>query len=299
MDREARAHKEGLHSRTIATSSGDIAYFEALPEGGTHSPFLYVFLHGLSSNHTTWVGMMKSLSALGVSSIALDMRGHGYSDKTKEKARYDIAVFASDLRAILAQEVFAKRKVVLVGYSFGGLVALQYCKQYGIDGCAGIILLSANHRSPFYYKSFLGMSLSFLTEFLSAVGTFLGWAGQWQWRKRYFYYEHGQSPGYWRSVWEGLLTMPFSVNVWITRQTLEADISSQALQGRQPFAIPCLIMYSKSDPFVTAREVVDMQAIFPQAQVKVLSHESHFIASDAQGEVEEVIIQFAKQSSLL
>ena len=63
------------------------------PRGPRQSARTVMLLHGLSSNHTTWLNFMETLAARGIRSIAPDLRGHGFSDKSKHKAWYALSVF--------------------------------------------------------------------------------------------------------------------------------------------------------------------------------------------------------------
>ena len=68
---------------------------------------------------------MEKLAAQGVRSIAPDLRGHGFSDMSKQTGMVYVFRFCGgDIRRIAAQERL--QKFDMVGYSFGGYVALAY-----------------------------------------------------------------------------------------------------------------------------------------------------------------------------
>lgn len=58
--------------------------------------------------------------------IALDQRGHGYSDHSSYHSR---EIYAQDILALL-QHLSLAKSVVLLGNSFGGIVAYQFAAQY-------------------------------------------------------------------------------------------------------------------------------------------------------------------------
>ena len=97
----------------------DAAPAPATPPDAPTVPFLLV--HGLSSNARTWEGVAAILAALGHPVVAVDLRGHGLSDRPDEG--YDVATVAGDV-ARLIDRLELDRPVV-AGQSWGGNVVLQ------------------------------------------------------------------------------------------------------------------------------------------------------------------------------
>ena len=87
-------------------------------EYGQGSPLL--LLHGLGSSNLDWE-YQTAVLASRYRVIAMDMRGHGRSDKPDE--RYSIAGFATDVAALIEQMQLGP--VHLVGISMGGMIAFQ------------------------------------------------------------------------------------------------------------------------------------------------------------------------------
>src|SRR5437763_949305 len=81
-----------------------------------------VFIHGLGGNATQWRYQLQKLS--GESRvIALDLRGHGQSDKPRSD--YDMHTLVNDL--VLALAVLGvEGKLVMIGHSFGCAILTEY-----------------------------------------------------------------------------------------------------------------------------------------------------------------------------
>lgn len=90
-------------------------YFE---EHGEGSPVLLI--HGLGSSTLDWELQIPALAAHH-RVVALDVRGHGRSDKPRQ--RYRIADFAGDVAALI--EHLQLPPVHLVGISMGGMTGFQ------------------------------------------------------------------------------------------------------------------------------------------------------------------------------
>lgn len=87
-------------------------------EYGHGAPVLLV--HGLGSSTRDWEYQIPEL-ARHYRVIALDVRGHGRSDKPRE--RYSIRGFAEDVAALI--EYLQLPQVHLVGISMGGMIGFQ------------------------------------------------------------------------------------------------------------------------------------------------------------------------------
>ncbi len=86
---------------------------------GEGVPFLLV--HGLASNLHLWDGVAEELADRGHAVVAVDLRGHGHSDKPE--TGYDLATVAGDLAELV--RVLALDRPVAVGQSWGGNVVIE------------------------------------------------------------------------------------------------------------------------------------------------------------------------------
>ncbi len=268
-----------MKEKFIETNNGEIFYYTDVLS--SESPTV-VFLHGLSSNHTTWLNAAEILHKNNINSIAPDLRGHGLSDKTKKSPLYSFGVFSDDIKKIIDNEGLSK--IILVGYSYGGSIAIDFTIRYP-EIVDGLILISANHVSPFKYRGINFLSLP-AYYFLNA----LAFLFLWQSRKNYYYYKQGQSKGYWHSVWVGLNTMPLTVNFWMLSRMMLINFKNKI----SLIKAPTLIVRAKNDPFLTEAETNDMAKSIKNAKIIIPEHSSHFLASRSQNEIAEIIVSFIK-----
>ena len=82
----------------------------------------FLLLHGLASNARFWELVAPTLVEGGYSVWAPDLRGHGQSDKPHEG--YDFATISSDVGRLI--ERLEVDRPILVGHSWGAMVALEY-----------------------------------------------------------------------------------------------------------------------------------------------------------------------------
>ena len=95
-----------------------------------------------SQSHLSWAKQCEELAQKGHRIVALDLRGHGMSGAPLQAGQYmDGNKWADDIAAIIDQ--VALEKPILVGWSYGGYVVLDYVHKYGQDKIAGINFVAA------------------------------------------------------------------------------------------------------------------------------------------------------------
>lgn len=114
-----------------------------------------LFIHGFSQCGLAWTKQMRSELARDFRLIAMDIRGHGLSDKPPD-VYADSTPWAEDIHAVMtSMDLHAP---VLVGWSYAGVIILDYIQAYGSERIAGIQLVGAVTRlgEPLVSANFLG-----------------------------------------------------------------------------------------------------------------------------------------------
>lgn len=94
-----------------------------------------VFLHGFSQSWLAWQPQMGSDLADEYRLVAVDLRGHGQSDKP-ETGYADGGLWAEDVASVLRE--LQLEQPVLIGWSYGTIVILDYLREFGDDAVAGL-----------------------------------------------------------------------------------------------------------------------------------------------------------------
>jgi pimeloyl-ACP methyl ester carboxylesterase len=111
-----------------------------LVEAGNARGRPIVFIHGFSQCWLAWSRQLDSELARDYRLIAMDLRGHGLSDKPRD-AYGDARLWADDLSGII--DHLELQHPVLCGWSYGPLVILDYLRHYGEDRIGGIHFVGA------------------------------------------------------------------------------------------------------------------------------------------------------------
>ena len=150
VKRSVKGVNDGLPtSELIATGTGVRLRVVKWGDPETHSGKSIVLVHGLASNAMLWEGAALAFEALGHPVVAVDLRGHGQSEKPDDG--YDMQTVTFDLAKLL--EVLAVRgyvRPVVCGQSWGGNVVIELAHRYpqlvrGVVAVDGGFLELQNH----------------------------------------------------------------------------------------------------------------------------------------------------------
>lgn len=112
----------GVVRRSVRAGGHRLSYLSAGPDDG---PAL-VLIHGLASDAGTWDRAIPALAARGLRVIAVDLLGHGESDKPR--CGYELDDFARSLQAFFT--AMGVQRATLCGHSLGGAIAVHFGYHY-------------------------------------------------------------------------------------------------------------------------------------------------------------------------
>ncbi|WP_439532226.1 alpha/beta fold hydrolase [Polymorphobacter sp.] len=134
----APAHAQSPNSPKSHIVAGTNNVPLVVQEWGNPQGTPILFIHGFSFGANAFkrqIGDIARTHRL----IALDLRGHGLSAKPWTADAYnDRAIWAGDIAAVLA--ALKAERPLIVGWSFGGHVALNYLRQCGAGCARGLVL---------------------------------------------------------------------------------------------------------------------------------------------------------------
>ncbi len=154
-----------LYRREVRVSSAPLVRLSAVDISPDYPRRTIVFLHGFGGQAIQWRYQLQKFSREN-RVIALDMRGHGRSDKPDSS--YSMEEIQTDLRAAL-DALGVKESFILIGHSFGGAVAAEFAFQHP-DRLDKLILMAT--AGEFKLNSFLRLALNLPIAVLQAVGPF-------------------------------------------------------------------------------------------------------------------------------
>lgn len=128
---------------TVASADGSPIHYGVRGQGDV----TVVFIHCWTCNHQFWSGQIEHFA--GAYRVAwLDLAGHGLSGSHRKD--YTMQAFGADVAAVVKQ--IGGERVVLVGHSMGGPVAIEAAKLLG-DRVIGIVGVDTFYTSFEWPKS--------------------------------------------------------------------------------------------------------------------------------------------------
>lgn len=96
-----------------------------------------LFIHGLGASHYNFKAQLDSDLAKDFFLVAFDLRGHGASGRPQDLFAYSTSeVWARDVAAVIAATGI--RRPIIVAWSYGTWVAMDYVRAYGTTSVAGL-----------------------------------------------------------------------------------------------------------------------------------------------------------------
>jgi pimeloyl-ACP methyl ester carboxylesterase len=143
MDQEARTYR-------VSGGGGVVLFVE---ETGNPGGRPVLFLHGISQCRLAWDRQLRSDLGRDLRLVAVDLRGHGLSEKPRD-GYGDSALWAADVHAVITS--LGLDRPVLCGWSYGGVVISDYLSHHGEAEVGGIALVGAATRLGEPALPFLG-----------------------------------------------------------------------------------------------------------------------------------------------
>jgi len=101
-----------------------------------------LLIHGWSGNHMCWRHQVDSALVEEFRVVALDLRGHGMSDRPLDAGQYqDARLWAADIAAVIEQ--LNLDRPTLVGWSYGGFIICDYLRAHGESAVSAINFVGA------------------------------------------------------------------------------------------------------------------------------------------------------------
>lgn len=144
-------------------------------ETGNSQGRAVLFIHGFSQCGLSWSKQMGSDLVDDHRLVAMDLRGHGQSEKPKD-AYGDSKLWAEDVRSVIG--TLGLDHPILCGWSYGALVILDYIRFHGdmdiggINFVDGLTKLGSDEAMAVITPEFLALVSGFFsTDFEQSIGS--------------------------------------------------------------------------------------------------------------------------------
>ena len=256
-------------------------------EWGNPEGIPVLLIHGFSFGAVAF-HQQVGLIAEQLHFVAPDLRGHGLSGKPWESEAYlGTEVWAEDIAAVVA--AYELHNPVIVGWSFGGYVTLNYLRHCGSDCAAGVALVGSLAglvtRPPPPDPSETGMPPPRGDARADDYAQFISGA---EWVARVMTYAEPSAEDQRRKEMTIMMMPPH-----VRRAMLGLSLDNQDLAGE--LDVPVLFIHGEKDGSVPAASIADAVAALPNATALPLPDVGHSPFEEVPELFNAALLDFAQQ----
>jgi pimeloyl-ACP methyl ester carboxylesterase len=216
--------------------------------------------------------------------VAMDLRGHGTSDKPRD-AYSDRLQWADDINAVIRE--LNLEQPLLCGWSYGSLVILDYIRQYGEAGIGGVAVIDGLTKlgteaalsvlTPELLRLVPGLWATNAEECIRSLSSLL----------RLCFAQEPSAEDMYRMLGYNV-AVPSHVRQALFSRSFDNDDLLPTLRK------PALIVHGAEDAIVKPSIVAQHAASMPHAQVSVMQDTGHAPFWDDAAAFNDVLRRFAR-----
>ncbi|MET0239124.1 MAG: alpha/beta hydrolase [Sphingobium sp.] len=273
--------------RSIVTSADGVQL--AVVSAGEPAAPAILFLHGFAQSSLSFVRQFNSDLSQRYHLVAFDHRGQGASEKPAAPAAYlGSQPWADDVASVIA--AMGLRRPVLVGWSFGGYVAMDYVRHHGCGAITGINMVGSTG----------GLVASHIMELLASIGS------------------GGEDPSISADIADNIRAAEATAASYATGQTAQERQLLFATELMMPayvrrimaakdlrhydlvdgLTLPLLFTTGTVDPLVTTEDMTRIGAALPHARLSSYEGAAHFPFVDDTARFNRELDAFVQQAGI-
>jgi pimeloyl-ACP methyl ester carboxylesterase len=268
-----------MYGKTITTKDNQTLYYET-HKGSPSKPTLF-FVHGMGGDLDAWQFVIKPLQKEDYSTIAMDLRGHGYSTHPRTPESYNIEHLLQDIEDILDKE--KQKEIILIGHCYGANIALMYTLQHP-QRVSKLIVIGASYCPPPYLKhAILRKGAALATN----IATLLSLPARKPWHSPYPAGKHHEDYewfGLFRTIWHNSLRS--------YAQTSKQIENFDILKDLPKIKTPTLIIAGEKDSIYPLPLSEKLQEEIPNSRLEVIKNANHVMPMNNPKEVTKLIRNF-------
>lgn len=281
-------------SRPVA-GFGRSEYIEVEPKVNLHITDLgegkpVVLIHGWPLSDAMYEYQYAALVQKGFRVIGITLRGYGLSDKPY--GRYDLDVFADDIKVVL--EKLKIQNATLGGFSLGGAVVIHFMAKYNgahvkkiaLFGAAAPVFIqqpdfSYSHWTKEDVNGLIALNNSDRPQLLENFA------------KIFTANDSSLSPGY--AAW--LRTMEWQASPYAMEKTTIALRDADLRADLKKITAPTLILHGKEDKICAFPLAEQMQRLLPDAVLIPFEKSGHALFLEERDKFNRELIRFIEKES--
>ena len=272
----------GIQKKYILSDDGQRIYYETCIVN--EAAPVAVLVHGIGGDVDGWVFVRDLLNKAGISTLTLDMRGHGYSAHPRASKDYKLDLLLKDILHVIDAEHL--RKVILVGHSGGAVLALNFALTYP-ERLAALVLLAGSHLPPAYARS---RAMKYISSAVISIGSMISPPHLGPWHSTYPKGKHHKE------------YEPYGLARTIVRNSLRSyllvgrELMNSHLEDRLgELAVPTLLVAGENDSIYPSAVSKKMHEKIPDSRLEIVPGANHVLILNNVDETAGHIIDFVRE----
>lgn len=271
-----------IEKKYVTSADGHAIYYEvsAVPESTAPT---VVLVHGIGGDVDGWQYVREHLTREGLSTVALDVRGHGYSAHPRKAHHYRMEALLGDIQHVLDAEKLDR--VILVGHSGGAVLALYFALEHQ-ERLHSLVLLAGSYLAPAYMR---GKWMKRIARAVMSLGAFVSPPHLGPWHSTY-------PKDKFNKEYE-----PWGLARTIMRNSLRSyllvgrELSSIELRDRlAEIAVPTLIVAGEKDSIYPLAMSEHMHKNIAGSELRIVKGANHVLILNNVDETAGHIISFVR-----
>lgn len=240
-----------------------------------------VLLHGAGGDLSAWKKYIKFFSNMGISTIAVDLRGHGKSGRPDKISDYNLEGFAKDIKIVLEKEKI--KRFALAGHCFGGMVAITFEGLYP-NLAEALVLINTPDKSPKRLKHTIGQK---------HFGRLLGMIPIIQLRKKEFRhndFEKYMGKGDWNvlRIYSDITHTSFKSWIYTFQNTAGFDGTSILKKIKRPV----LVIHGEKDSIFSVSKAKEIHKLAKKSRLSIIPDANHVLVINKPEELKVEVCSF-------
>ena len=273
---ESSAHAaDGQALRFHEIAGGDGTPLNVVETGNATGPAV-VLLHGFSQSYLSFALQLHDPELnKRFRLIAIDLRGHGGSGKPWAREAYaGHKPWAQDLRQVV--DALKLDRPIIVGWSFGGYVAMDYVREYGAGAVEGLVLTGSHgglirrvDGPPNHYDGDLDAAIENARHFMQLMTV-----------------KPVSNDAFDRGVFSTLMMPAYVRNAMVQKRLDNTDMLAT-------LAVRTLVILGEKDGSLPAEKIRDVLSENPNISVRILPAVGHSAFMEAPEIFDRELLKFA------
>ncbi len=276
--------KPGIESKYIKSADGHTIYYET-SIADAKAPVV-VLVHGIGGDVDGWEYVRDILIGNGMSTIALDVRGHGFSAHPRRFKDYKLDLMLKDILHVLDAEHLDR--VVLVGHSGGAILALNFALAHQ-DRLQALVLLAGSYRAPAYMRS---QFTKYIAHAMIAIGAFISLPHFGPWHSTYPREKFNREYEPW-GLTRTIMRNSLRSYLLISRELVSIDLESRLAEIK----VPTLIVAGENDSIYPLAISKKMHEKIQGSQLEIVPGANHVLILNNIEETAGYIVDFVRTVS--